>query len=96
MHVNVDGKFANKEQAWDTLNYIASRGVIYFAFNNKISACEDGHGFYGDICPKCGKPVEDTYQRIVGYLVKSKNYSKDRLKEFQQRKWLKVSDFNEM
>lgn len=96
MHINVDGKFANKEQAWKSLNYIANKGVIYFAFNNKISVCEDKHGFYGDMCPKCGKPKVDSYQRIVGYLVPSSNYSKERFMEFSKRKWAHINNLNEM
>lgn len=96
LHINVDGQFSNKEQAWESLKYIASKGVIYFAFNNKISTCENKHGFYGEICPKCGKPKIDTFQRIVGYLVPSSNYSKERCREFLLRKWNKINDFSEI
>ncbi|MFA7689360.1 MAG: anaerobic ribonucleoside-triphosphate reductase, partial [Bacilli bacterium] len=78
LHANVDGQFANTNQAWELLNYIASKGVIYFAFNNKISTCKNKHGYYSDICPHCGEPTIDTYQRIVGYLVPSSSYSKER------------------
>lgn len=91
-HINVDGQFTSTDVAWEMLNYIASRGVIYFAFNNKISVCESTHGFYGEVCPVCGKPKVDTFQRIVGYLVPSANYSKDRLKEFQGRYWYDLND----
>ena len=38
-------------------------------------------------CPVCGEPVFDTYQRIVGYLVPSRAYSKDRFREFNTRQW---------
>lgn len=65
-HINADGPFTDEEQSWKLLNYIASKGVIYFAYNIKISTCENGHGFIGDTCPTCGKPVVDTYQRVVG------------------------------
>mgnify|MGYP003616930214 FL=1 len=47
------------------LNYIANKKVIYFAYNVKISACEDNHGFYGEVC-HCGKPAVETYSRVVG------------------------------
>ena len=66
--------------------------VFYFAFNNMISVCEEGHAFYGNECPKCGKPKIDTFQRIVGYLVPSSNYSKERLKEFKGRYWYDLND----
>ena len=55
-HINIETELS-KDVAWEHLNYIANKGVIYFAFNSKISVCEDGHGFTGGkICPKCGKP----------------------------------------
>ncbi len=86
-HINIQGKFANKEQAWDMLNYIANSGVIYFAYNIKISVCEEGHGFYGEYCPTCGKEKIDTFSRIVGYLVPTRAYSKERKQEFENRRW---------
>lgn len=65
-HINIDSPFNNFETAWDMLNYIADKGVVYFAFCTKISACENNHGFYGETCPTCGKPKTTSYQRIVG------------------------------
>lgn len=91
-HINVQGKFANEEQSWKMLNKIARSGVIYFAYNAKISVCEDGHGFFGNICPKCGKEMVDTFQRIVGYLVPSSSYGKERKAEFLSRKWYDLND----
>ena len=87
-HCNLQGRFANEDQAWDMLNHIAKSGVIYFAYNIKISVCEDGHGFYGNICPRCGKPVVDVFSRIVGYLVPTQTYSEERKQEFDNRRWL--------
>lgn len=87
-HINLESNFPNTEVAWDMLNRIAESGVIYFAFNTRINECENHHGFIGtDICPSCGKPVFDTYQRIVGYLVPTRSYSKERFAEFNARKW---------
>ena len=34
-HVNLQGSFANENQSWEMLNYIAKSGVIYFAYNIK-------------------------------------------------------------
>lgn len=65
-HINIDAPFNNFETAWNMLNWVANQGVSYFAFCTRISACEDNHGFYGDTCPICGKPVDTTYQRVVG------------------------------
>lgn len=92
-HINIENNFPNKEVAWEMLNKIAKSGVIYFAFNTRINTCEEHHGFVGtDLCPTCGKPVIDTYQRIVGFLVPSKAYSKDRFREFNARKWYSYAE----
>lgn len=92
-HINLENNFSNTDMAWDMLNYIAKSGVIYFAFNTKINTCENHHGFVGtDICPICGKPVYDTFQRIVGFIVGSKAYSKDRFREFSARQWYSYAE----
>ena len=91
-HINISGEFASEEQAWELLNYIASQGVIYFAYNKEISVCENEHGFFGDICPKCGKPKIDSYCRVVGFLVPKSSYSKERKLEFDKRKWFTLKD----
>lgn len=92
-HINLEANFPNKDMAWDMLNKIAQAGVIYFAFNTRINECKNHHGFVGtDICPHCGEPVYDTYQRIVGYLVPTRSYSKDRFREFNTRKWYEYAE----
>jgi len=63
-HINIDSPFQSFEVAWDLLCELAKQGVKYFAFCTRISACEHNHGFYGDVCPICGKPKVTTYQRI--------------------------------
>lgn len=66
-HINIENRFPNEETAWETLNYVASQGVIYFAFTTKISVCKDKHAFIGEsYCPICGEPIADTYARVVG------------------------------
>ena len=91
-HINLDAPFNNKEQAWKMLNYIASQGVIYFAFNTKISVCKEGHAFYGNTCPKCGQPKSDTYTRIVGFLTPVSEWSKTRRWDFDKRKWFDLNE----
>ena len=87
-HINIDSNFPNSDMAWEMLNYIASQGVIYFCYNTKINVCKNHHGFVdAEICPECGEPACDTYQRVVGFLTPSKSYSKDRFKEFSARQW---------
>ena len=89
-HINIDSPFQSFEVAWDLLCELAKQGVKYFAFCTRISACEHNHGFYGDICPVCGKPKITTYQRIVGFLTPVRTYSKERKEEFYKRDWMKV------
>lgn len=87
-HINLEQNFPNTDVAWEMLNYIAKQNVFYFAFNTRINECKNHHGFVGtDICPVCGEPVFDTYQRIVGFLEPRRSYSKDRKREFDTRKW---------
>lgn len=92
-HINLESNFPNTDMAWDMLNKIAESKVMYFAFNTRINECKNHHGFVGtDKCPHCGEPVYDTYQRIVGYLVPTRSYSKDRFKEFNSRQWYSYAD----
>ena len=86
-HINLAGDFASEEQAWNLLNYIAKSGVIYFAYNRKISVCKSEHAFLSETCPKCGEKAVDTYSRIVGFFVSLSSYSKERKAEFNKRKW---------
>lgn len=87
-HINLESNFPNTDEAWYMLNYIALSGVIYFCFNTRINVCKHRHAFVGtDICPKCGEPVADTYQRVVGFLTPSDAYSTPRKKEFTARQW---------
>jgi ribonucleoside-triphosphate reductase len=92
LHVNIEAPFNSFEQAWDMLNYIADKGVTYFAFNTKIQACKNNHGFFGKICPECGQPVETEYSRIVGFYTPVKTYSKERKAEFKLRRWENVNN----
>lgn len=87
LHVNIEAPFANFEQAWNMLNYIADQGVTYFAFNTKIKACKHNHAFFGEKCPECGEPVNTEYTRIVGFYTPIKTYSKERKAEYQMREW---------
>jgi ribonucleoside-triphosphate reductase len=89
-HINLSAPFANFEQAWDLLNYVADAGVVYFAFCVRISVCKHNHSFYGEVCPICGEPKYTSVQRIVGFLVPERTYSKERKAEFRLRDWMDV------
>ena len=96
MHVNLEAPLTDEETAWELLNKICDAGVTYFAFNLRISACKENHGFFGDICPHCGKPKVTTYQRIVGFLTAEKTYSKARKAEFAKRDWFSLNQLQEI
>lgn len=89
-HINLDAPLTDFDTAWNLLNYIADAGVVYFAFCLRISACNNNHGFYGDVCPYCGEPKTTTYQRVVGFLTPEQTYSKERKAEFEMRDWFKT------
>ena len=90
-HINIENRFANEEEAWQMLNYVAAHGVIYFAFTTKISVCEDKHAFISEkSCPICGKPIADTYARVVGFYTPVSSYQKVRKAEFDKRRWMNV------
>lgn len=90
-HINIENRFANEEEAWQMLNYVAAHGVIYFAFTTKISVCEDKHAFISEkSCPICGKPISDTYARVVGFYTPVSSYQKVRKAEFDKRRWMNV------
>lgn len=91
-HINIESRFANEEQAWDMLNYVASQGVIYFAFNGIIGTCKDKHASIGTkICPKCGKPIVKHFTRVVGFYTPVENWQSIRRREFDLRKWYNSS-----
>ena len=90
-HINIENRFPNEDTAWEMLKYVAAHGVIYFAFTTKISVCEDRHAFISEPkCPICGKPVADTYSRVVGFYTPISSYQKIRKAEFDKRRWMNV------
>lgn len=90
-HINIENRFASEEAAWDMLNYVASQGVIYFAFTTKISVCKHKHAFISEPrCPVCGEPIADTYARVVGFYTPVSSYQKIRKAEFDKRRWMNV------
>jgi ribonucleoside-triphosphate reductase len=96
VHINISSPFNSFDEAWYMMNYVADAGVNYFAFNLRISACDNNHGFFGDTCPECGHTVETTYQRIVGFLTPTKTYSEARKKEFAMRDWFDLNNIGEL
>ena len=90
-HINIENRFPDADTAWDMLNYVASQGVIYFAFTTKISVCKNRHAFISEPrCPVCGEPIADTYARVVGFYTPTSSYQKIRKTEFDRRRWMNV------
>ena len=92
MHINVDKPIDDEETAWELLDYITNQGVTYFAFNGKISACKNGHLFYGEVCPECGEHKQKEYTRTVGFYTSTDTWSKERLGEYGLREWQPLAD----
>ena len=80
-HFNLSAPFKEFDDAWKMLNYVASQGCQYFAFNYKISVCRHNHSFFSEFCPYCGEKKHTVVQRIVGFLVPYESYSKERKAE---------------
>ncbi|NCD11262.1 MAG: ribonucleoside-triphosphate reductase [Epsilonproteobacteria bacterium] len=78
-HLNLGEKISKKTMA-DMIVSCAKMGVVYWAVNYQLNRCCDGHMSVGttDVCPVCGKDVEDKYTRIVGFLTNVKNWHKTR------------------
>lgn len=91
-HINLQGRFISEEQSWEMLNNIALAGIIYFAYNIEISVCNKGHAFFDNTCPIDGLTKSDVFSRVVGYLVPTSSYSKERKKEFSKRHWYGLND----
>lgn len=92
LHINTDAPFDTEEKAWDMLNWIASQGITYFAFNGKVSQCENYHSFYGEHCPVCGEPAAMEYTRTVGFYTPTVSWSKTRKDEFHLREWHELNN----
>lgn len=91
-HIQIDAPFNSEEQAWEVLNYVAKNNVVYFAFNLKINIDKNKHSFTTKSCPICGEQPEETYQRIVGYLVPTHSWSEGRKHELEERDWMNLND----
>ena len=86
-HINLDAPIESEESAWDILNYTTDQGVTYFAMNGNISADNNGHLFYGNICPKCGEEKTSEYTRTVGFYTETSSWSSERKEEYKLRDW---------
>lgn len=89
-HLNMDD-FHTKQDYKDLLNYAAKVKCFYWCINVPSTCCNDC-GYIGkknlDHCIKCGSKDVDYAVRIIGYLKRIKDFSKDRQKEAATRVYL--------
>lgn len=91
-HINLDSHLSKKQYQM-ILEFAAQNGCQYFTFNIPNCECEDcgfiaKHPF--DKCPKCGSTNVSLWDRIIGYLVKVKNWSEARRIEQKTRVYSKI------
>lgn len=82
-HLNIEERITEKEHIMELIRTCAKKGVIYFAINYNLQRCEDFHMTVGKngICSVCGKPIEENFTRIVGFLTAVSNWHQVRREE---------------
>ena len=88
-HLNLDTHLS-KEQYLKLLDIAKDEGCNYFTFNIPISECRECHHIVNapiKECPICHSKNIRYYTRIIGYLTAVDNWSIDRQKEFEHRKY---------
>jgi len=75
-HLNIVDEITDSKYIETLIEHAINQGVVYFAINYNLQACEDGHLHVrkSDTCKICGKPITDTFMRVVGFLVNTKNF----------------------
>lgn len=71
-HINIEEQIKDPNFMQTIIELCAKKGVIYFAINYNIQACEDLHMSVGknSVCQICGKPNTQNFTRVVGFLTK--------------------------
>lgn len=87
LHCNLEDHLS-KEQYLKLLDFARENGTQYFTFNIPNSECDDCHFITKHPitkCPKCGSEHITQYSRVIGYLVATKSWGKDRQIEGARR-----------
>lgn len=95
-HLNVADRIEKPEVMEALIHHAAASGVVYFAINYAINRCGVGHmtvGHGADTCPVCGKPITDTFTRVVGFLTNTKHWNATRREhDWPHRAFLKAKE----
>lgn len=93
-HLNLS-EHLSKDQYSKILKIAAEEGCQYFTFNIPNSECSEC-GYITkhpiDKCPKCGSEKIWSWDRIIGYLSRTSNWSEGRREERKSRVYLKSSE----
>ena len=71
LHINIDGEKPLTPEQYEKIIDLAKQcKVKYFGINYAYSECEDRHYTIGKnkVCPICGKPIVETWCRVVGFI----------------------------
>lgn len=92
-HINLD-EHLSEEQYFMLMNYAGQVGCSYFTINVPYNMCHDckkvTRKSHLEKCPYCGGDI-DTYDRIIGYLTKTKNWSEGRRIEYKTRQFTEIN-----
>lgn len=91
-HCNLE-EYPTKEGFLKLLNTAAYTGCNYFCFNIKVTVCNECDYINKETkhsCIKCGSDNVDHATRVIGYLKRIKNFSKDRQIEEKLRNYDKI------
>ncbi|MFP5519775.1 MAG: anaerobic ribonucleoside-triphosphate reductase [Bdellovibrionia bacterium] len=87
LHLNLE-EHLNKDGYHKLITAAARSGCNYWCVNVKITICNDCEHIDKrslHACSKCGSPDVDHATRVIGYLKRVSNFSKDRQKEAARR-----------
>jgi len=97
MHLNVDHRLRNKEQARALILAAIRSGVISFAINYNIARCTNEHISVGkyDKCPVCSAKIVSNRTRVVGFNTEVSDWHKVRRREYKQRHFYNFDNYEE-
>ena len=89
LHINIDGEKPLTPEQYEKIIDLAKQcKVKYFGINYAYSECEDRHYTIGKnkVCPICGKPIVETWCRVVGFITPKSAFNPVRRDyEFERR-----------